>query len=85
MRLMMSRKLRQRFYYKVEIAGAKAGLSRSESYRAAWRGDIPVERFGRLLLVPRKQWDREVKRLLRGQRAKSRRYHKSAPAEANAT
>jgi len=64
----LSRKLRGRFYYRVPVAGAQVGWSRSESYRAAERGDLPVERVegSRLLLVPRKIWDRRVRRLLRG-------------------
>ena len=62
----ISRKVRQRFYYSVPEAGRKIGLGRSQSYRAAELGQIPAERDGKFLLVPRKPWDREVKRLLRG-------------------
>ena len=62
----LSRKLRERFYYLVPAAGAQVGWGRSDSYRAAERGDIPTERDGRFLLVPRKQWDRKKKRILRG-------------------
>ena len=46
----ISRKVRQRFYYSVPVAGAKIELGRSQSYK--------------FLLVPRKRWDRTVKRLL---------------------
>src|SRR5215831_12363596 len=60
----ISRKVRQRFYYSVPVAGAKAGLGRSQSYRAAEDGLIPTVRRGKFLLVPRKPWDRTVKRLL---------------------
>jgi hypothetical protein len=62
----ISRKVRQRFYYSVPIAGAKVDLGRSQSYRAAEDGLIPTVRNGKFLLVPRKRWDRTVKRLLRG-------------------
>jgi hypothetical protein len=62
----ISRKVRRRFFYSVPEAGRKIGLRRSQSYRAAELGQIPTEREGKFLLVPRKPWDREVKRLLRG-------------------
>jgi hypothetical protein len=61
----LSRKLRQRFYYSIPVAGAQVGWSRAESYRAAERGDIPTEKNGRFLLVPPKRWDRIAKRMLR--------------------
>lgn len=81
----LSRKLRKRYYYSVPEAGKQAGYSsRAESYRAAARGDIPTEKDGRLLLVPRKRWDAQVKRLLRGPRTKSRR-RKSIATEPSAT
>jgi hypothetical protein len=60
----ISRKVRQRFYYSVPAAGAKIELGRSQSYRAAEDGLIPTVRKGKFLLVPRKPWDRTVKRLL---------------------
>src|SRR5262245_30244790 len=62
----ISRKVRSRFYYTVPVAGAKVGLGRSQSYREAGLGNIPIERKGKLLLVPRREWDRQVKGLLRG-------------------
>jgi hypothetical protein len=62
----ISRKIRRRFYYSVPHAGRMIGLGRSQSYRAVELGRIPAERDGKFLLVPRKPWDREVKRLLRG-------------------
>jgi hypothetical protein len=62
----LSRKLRKRYYYSVPRAGAQVGYSRAESYRAAERGDIPTEKEGRLLLVPRKRWDLIRKRILGG-------------------
>jgi hypothetical protein len=67
----ISRKVRQRFYYSVPDAGRKIGLKRSQSYLAAEQGQIPTERDGKFLLVPRKPWDREVKRLLRGQASRN--------------
>ena len=60
----LSRTLRQRHYYRVPGAGAKIGLKRTQSYEAAWAGEIPTERMGKFLLVPRRLWDRKVKRLL---------------------
>jgi hypothetical protein len=60
----ISRKVRQHFYYSVPVAGAKIELGRSQSYRAAEDGLIPTERRGKFLLVPRKPWDRTVKKLL---------------------
>lgn len=68
----LPRKLRQRFYYSIPIAGAKVGWSRAESYRAAERGDIPTEKDGWLSLVPRAQWDRIAQRMLRGPNNKPR-------------
>ena len=61
----MSRKLRQLNYYTVPDAGSQVWLKRTQSYEAAEAGVIPTERHGKLLLVPRKPWDRKVKRLLR--------------------
>ena len=43
--------------YAVEEAGAEIGLSRAGSYRAAQRGDIPTEKNGRFLRVPRRRWE----------------------------
>jgi hypothetical protein len=71
---LLSRKLRGRFYYSIPEAGAQLGWSRSESYRAAQRRDIPVQKMGKLLLVPRREWDaavRHVRRKLRGLRLKA--------------
>jgi hypothetical protein len=64
----LSRKLRQRFYYSITAAGAQVGWSPAESYRAVHRGDIPVEKNGRFMVVPSKKWDRIAKRMLRGGR-----------------
>jgi hypothetical protein len=65
----LSRELRRRLYYSVPTAGAKVGWSRSESYRRAAAGDLPVEIDGGLLLVPKKPWDKRVRKQLRGLRA----------------
>ena len=73
----ISRVVRWRFYYSVPQAGAMVGLTRSMSYLAVEQGQIPAERLGKFLLVPRKPWDREVRRLLRG-RAKARRRQQPA-------
>ena len=62
----MSRKVRQRHYYSVPDAGKKIGMGRSQAYRAAEAGLMPVERAGKFLLVQRKRWDRIAKRLLAG-------------------
>jgi hypothetical protein len=56
----LSRKLRRQVYYTVEGAGAKVAWSRSESYRAVHRGEIPVELDGKYFRVPRKAWDDKV-------------------------
>ena len=40
----------------VPVAGAMAGLSRTASYEAAKRGDIPTIKIGRLLKVPAARW-----------------------------
>jgi hypothetical protein len=70
----LSRKLRKRFFYTVEAAGARVGWSRSEAYRAVRRGDIPVEKIEdcKFLLVRKDVWDRCVKQVLRGENGKAR-------------
>lgn len=80
----ISRAIRDKFFYTVEAAGSRIGLSRAQAYRAVALKQIPAERHGKFLLVPRKRWDAEVKRLLRGPRAKTRR-RKSAAIEPTAT
>ncbi|MGV7215038.1 hypothetical protein [Bradyrhizobium sp. UFLA05-112] len=85
----LSRKLRKLHYYSVPAAGALIGWSRSESYRAAERNDIPTEEDGSFLWVPKRMWDQRVAQFLRGPHAKRRsRPHKStqvAAAEPNNT
>jgi hypothetical protein len=61
----LSRKARDKFYYSIPVAGAQVGLGRTQSYEAVKDGLIPVEKVGeKLHLVPRRTWDRQVKRLL---------------------
>jgi hypothetical protein len=63
----ISPKVRSKFYYKVPEAGGHLGLKRTPSYDAVEAGLIPVERHGpKLLLVPKRPWDRKVKRILSG-------------------
>ena len=61
---MIAPKVRKRHYYSVERAGALVGWTRAMAYIAARRGDMPIVRDGRLMLVPRAKWDRQVERLL---------------------
>ena len=42
----------------VEEAGRLLGLGRNGAYEAAARGDIPIIRIGRRLLVPKAAFDR---------------------------
>jgi hypothetical protein len=65
----LSRELRRKLYYSVPAAGARVGWSRSESYRQAAAGNLPVENDGGLLLVKKRVWDRRVRKQLRGLRA----------------
>ena len=51
-----SRILRLRYFYSIENAGLKLGLSRTQAYVAAREGIIPTERYGKLLLVRRAVW-----------------------------
>jgi hypothetical protein len=63
----ISRKVRGRFYYSVPDAGSQIGLKRTQSYDAAELGLIPTERHGeKLLRVPKRPWDKRVRRLLQG-------------------
>jgi hypothetical protein len=50
----------ERLTYDVPEAGAMAGLGRNASYEAAKRGEIPILRIGRRLLVPKREWDRRL-------------------------
>ena len=44
--------------YSVPDAGRRLGLGRNASYEAARRGELPVLRFGRRLVVPRIAFER---------------------------
>jgi hypothetical protein len=68
----MSRVVRRLHFYEVQEAGGQIGLKRSGSYTAAKAGLIPTERHGKFLLVPKRKWDRQVKRLLRRQLGRGR-------------
>ena len=48
----------QRKTYDVDEAGRLLGLGRNAAYEAAKRGDIPIIRIGRRLLVPKAALDR---------------------------
>jgi hypothetical protein len=63
----ISRKVRRRRYYTVPDAGRKVGMGRSQAYRAAEAGLMPIERSGKFMLVPRRRWDRKVKQLMASQ------------------
>jgi hypothetical protein len=73
----LSRSLRRRYFYSIENAGLRAGLTRTQSYEAARTGIIPTERYGRRLLVRRRIWDQKVRRLLRGSKLPRRRASES--------
>jgi Helix-turn-helix domain len=49
---------RQPETYSVPDAGRRLGLGRNASYEAARRGELPVLRFGRKLVVPRIAFER---------------------------
>ena len=49
---------RQSETYSVPDAGRRLGLGRNASYEAARRGELPVLRFGRKLVVPRIAFER---------------------------
>lgn len=42
----------------VEEAGRRLGISRNSAYEAAHRGEIPIIRIGRLMLVPEAAFER---------------------------
>jgi excisionase family DNA binding protein len=42
----------------VEEAGRRLGVGRNSAYEAAHRGEIPVIKIGKRLLVPRAAFDR---------------------------
>jgi len=48
----------------VPEAGEQLGLGRNAAYEAAKRGEIPVVRIGRRMLVPRDAIDRMLQRAM---------------------
>lgn len=48
----------ERKTYKIEEAGRLLGIGRNQAYEAARRGDFPVIRIGKRLLVPKAALDR---------------------------
>jgi hypothetical protein len=69
----LSRTHRRKLYYLVEEAGAQVTWSRAESYRRAHAGDMPTEKDGKFILVPKGKWDPIVRRLRRRLREASAR------------
>jgi hypothetical protein len=57
----LGRQLRAKVYYAVPEAGRRVGWSKSESYRQVELGTLPIVRHGKLMLVPKRKWDRMVK------------------------
>jgi excisionase family DNA binding protein len=55
----------ERLTYKIEEAGRLLGIGRNQAYEAARRGDFPVIKIGKRLLVPKQALDR----MLRGEAA----------------
>ena len=79
----VSRVLRERTFYSVEVAGRQIGLSRTPAYLAAREGVIPTERYGRRLLVRRMLWDAKVRELYAAARGLRRRPAPKAASKAN--
>ena len=48
----------QRSVYKIDEAAQLLGLSRNSAYEAIKRGEIPVIRFGRRIVIPKAGLDR---------------------------
>jgi len=55
----------ERLTYKIEEAGRLLGIGRNQAYEAAKRGDFPVIKIGKRVLVPKQALDR----MLRGEAA----------------
>ena len=55
----------------VPQAGAQLGLGKNASYAAVKRGEIPVVKIGRRLLVPREAVDRLLEQAMAGTRNRS--------------
>ena len=78
----LSGTLRRRHFYSVPDAGAMIDLGRTQSYKAARRGQIPAERHGKFFLVPRGSWNRIVRRLRQARRGRSRKAKQQQAVEA---
>ncbi len=48
----------ERLTYKIEEAGRLLGIGRNQAYEAARRGDFPVIKIGKRMLVPKAAFDR---------------------------
>jgi excisionase family DNA binding protein len=48
----------EKLTYNIEEAGRKLGIGRNQAYEAARRGDFPVIKIGKRLLVPKAALDR---------------------------
>ena len=55
----------------VPQAGAQLGLGKNASYAAVKRGEIPVVKIGRRLLVPREAVDRLLEHAMAATRSRS--------------
>jgi excisionase family DNA binding protein len=52
------RRENERLTYKIEEAGRLLGIGRNQAYEAARRGDFPVIKIGKRMLVPKAALDR---------------------------
>lgn len=60
-----------RVVFSVPEAGAMLGLSRNAAYEAAFRGEIPTIKIGKLIKVPKVAFDRMLEQAGTGAAAKS--------------
>ena len=51
----------ERLTYKIEEAGRLLGIGRNQAYEAAKRGDFPVIKIGKRVLVPKQALDRMLR------------------------
>jgi len=54
----IKKRLKKRLTYKIEEAARLAGCGRNAMYDAAKRGEVPVIRIGKRLLIPKAAFDR---------------------------
>jgi excisionase family DNA binding protein len=52
---------KERLTYNIEEAGRRLGIGRNQAYEAAKRGDFPIIKIGKRLLVPKAAFDRLLK------------------------